>query len=65
MYLQFTVIFSLFILVSVYLASFITGYEPFISTYALCPVTLCDLGTSETERKDFSHAYALFRCALV
>ena len=44
---------------------FITGSRPFISAYALCPATLCDLGKSETEMKDFSHAYALFRCTLV
>ena len=52
--------FSLVISVSVYLAFFITGSIPFISAYALCPATLCDLGKSETEKKDFSHAYALF-----
>ena len=44
---------------------FLTGSIPFISAYALCPATLCDLGKSETERKDFSHAYAFFCCALV
>jgi len=36
---------------------FITGSIPFISAYALCPATLCEL---ETERKDFFHAYAIF-----
>ena len=40
---------------------FLTGSIPFISVYALCPATLCDLGKSETERKNFfSHAYAFF-----
>ena len=39
---------------------FFPGSIPFISAYALCPATLCDLGKPETERKDFSHAYALF-----
>ena len=48
-FLQFTVNFSLLISVSVYLAFFLTGSIPFISAYALCPVTLCDLGKSETE----------------
>ena len=39
---------------------FFSRYIPFISAYALCPATMCDLGKSETERKNFSHAYALF-----
>ena len=44
---------------------FITRSTPFISAYALCPATLCNLGKSETERKDFSHVYVLFNHALV
>ena len=44
---------------------FITGSIPFISAYALCPATLCDLGKSETERKDFFSCVCSFPCTLV
>jgi len=45
---------------------FITESIHFISAYALCPATLCDLRKLEKKkRKCFSHAYALFHCALV
>ena len=64
---------SLFVVVVIHLSVyfglfsslfFITGSVSFISMYALYPTTLCDRGKSETERKNFSHAYALFHCAL-
>ena len=44
---------------------FLTGSIPFISAYALCPATLCDLGKSETERKFFFSCVCSFPCTLV